>query len=230
MFKAIKNFLKGKKSKSISYAESISYMADNKTKFQVICSGSDHINTVMSNIFRTANYYVCIFANDLSGEISDETYLFWLKTFLDKKDTKLEIILGCDYNSKSIVIPYLLKQLRNNSKLRDGIKLSRAKEVIDGIEEHFVVADNRMYVKEISWNHVCTGNFNDEEKSLEFKKLFDSIETQELKFNMTAAEFYSQYIPKYEKDVVFTIKMASEIADLYIEHLVREEVLVKVKK
>lgn len=47
---------------------------------------------------------------------------------------------------------------------------------------------------------------------------------------MNAIEFYSQYIPRFEKDVVFTIEMAAEIADLYIEHLEKEGDLVKIKK
>lgn len=149
--------------------------------------GNEHAKVICSAIFRYANNRVRLLANNLCNEeVSGTTeYINAMDSFLDKKDTKLEIILTDFSKEKFYKNPEFLYSLYYHPAFQeDGrviIKYSIKKplftmEAENGIKEiHFCVADGVMTRLETDTkDRLATCNFGNKEFAQKYDAMFDS--------------------------------------------------------
>lgn len=139
-------------------------------------SGPEHAAIVFSQMFKTAQKDLKIFAGDLSGEISNrDIYLKYLEFFLNKPDTKVEILLQSqEYVGKSFVF-MVLNKFRNKVHLKVSPVEVQLKSQPES-EIHFTVADNRMLRIEVDTNkYIAECNFNNPEKAGKLTWLFNNL-------------------------------------------------------
>lgn len=171
-----------------NYEEAVEHFAINKENEVLSNSGPDHAVIIFKNIFRTAENEISLYANDIFSQenpiTTDFAYMNAMKSFLEKKDTRLRIILR-NYNEAT-----------SNNPLRDLIRTYSAEKVIFRVNKdndvcigdqkvHFCLADGRMYRMEYATEErKARCNFNDPDSvrkyQVIFNQLFQSSETANL--------------------------------------------------
>jgi hypothetical protein len=145
------------KAELAEYEDSMRNLADVQDTFDFSNSSAAHASVVMCNIFRTADDYVYIFAEDLAGNVSNERYVNELKRFMRKDNrTTLTVILEAAPKRRSAAIKAILECKEHKP---GKITIGYANDM------HFTIADDRMYRKEIDTDEfVAKGSFNNPEQ------------------------------------------------------------------
>jgi hypothetical protein len=158
------------KAELAEYEDSMRNLADVQDTFDFSNSSAAHASVVMCNIFRTADDYVYIFAEDLAGNVSNERYVNELKRFMRKDNrTTLTVILEAAPKRRSAAIKAILECKEHKpGKITIGYAndTQKAQDLLEeGKKMHFTIADDRMYRKEIDTDEfVAKGSFNNPEQ------------------------------------------------------------------
>jgi hypothetical protein len=158
-----------------SYKLAIENLANKRESFNFTNSGAEHACVVMSNIFRTADTNVYLFAKNLNGMVSKGDYLTQLDNYLKKDNSKIDILLEENPSENSQAIEVLKKSKNQNIKISIANKellSSRSKDKI----YHFTIADNRMFRFETDTeNYTAVCDFNDPTSFKVLKNLFEVL-------------------------------------------------------
>lgn len=153
------------------YKNAVKYYADEKKDYLFHNQGSDHAKIIFENIFRTASGHIRIAANNLWNDevVNTLEYLTALESFLDKPNTKLDILLineppiyevrqKCDLNIYKMLFEHRAYRAgRIQIHSGDGKSFKKNDKII-----HFCTADGRMYRYESDVEQrSATCNFND---------------------------------------------------------------------
>jgi hypothetical protein len=161
------------------YSLAIAKLASSKSNFQFTNSGENHARIVMSNIFKTSEYNIKMFAGNLKGDVSKGDYLTALESFLQKKGTKLTVLLEGNPDQNSAAFS-LIRKYQNINKERISISLVSPEKLeatkVNGQNNHFTIGDDRMFRFETDtqqYTAVC--NFNDLEKCQRLNDIFNVL-------------------------------------------------------
>ena len=157
------------------YKNAVKYYADEKKDYLFHNQGSVHAKIIFENIFRTASDHIRIAANNLWNKdvVNTPEYLTALESFLDKPNTKLDILLineppinevrqECESNIYKMLFEHRAYRAgRIQIHCGNGKSFKRKDKVI-----HFCTADGRMYRLESDVEQrSATCNFNDAEQT-----------------------------------------------------------------
>jgi len=133
--------------------------------------GPEHAAIVFGNIFKTAKDYVKIYTGNFSGDISNKDYyLNNLKSLL-RRHIPISIIFQNDPNEHSLALAAL--EEFSNSK---NISLRKLIKFQDVFQNHFTIADNRMYRMETSvTNYEAECSFNGPDTVNTLDKVFSYL-------------------------------------------------------
>jgi hypothetical protein len=166
------------------YRKAVRKFANSKANYTLPNSSSKHATIIMCNIFRTAENYICIFAGTLAGVVSNEDWRRELRNFLEKENTRLDVILESRPEGEfSQPIKDIIEAKKKYSN-RISISYATNDEVIrnlfgDGIKRHFTFADGRMFRLEIDTeNYIASASFNQPEMVENLKRKFESIPSE----------------------------------------------------
>lgn len=85
----------------IKYRKAVEYNVKNKNNFVFKNDGIEKALIVFGSIFRNANSSIQIVAKSLNNDLTnDDEYIRALRSFLDKADAKLDILVS-EYNKKN---------------------------------------------------------------------------------------------------------------------------------
>jgi len=162
------------------YKTLIANLANIKDDYIFPNSSQQHATVVMCNIFRTAEEYVYIVAQDLAGHVSNADYVKALKDFLEKDDVELRVILDQRPVFRSEAINMILEQKNHsqNTKIEIGYveNTDSIRRFFGGQRIHFTIADERMFRKEIDTDKfIAIGSFNRTDYVKELKEIFNDI-------------------------------------------------------
>ena len=144
--------------------------------------GDEHALIIFSNIFRNANEIIRIAANKLCNKevVNQSEYISSLESFLNKKDSKLNILLtDCPTAEDVQGENCLYKMLFNHPAYKEGriiIKTGKGKSFHDreGNVIHFCMGDNKMYrIENDIVGRKAVANFGDETTTKVLNKSFD---------------------------------------------------------
>lgn len=165
------------------YRKAVEYYASNHLNYLFHNKGPEHAKIIFENIFKVANEHIRIAANNLwnTEVVNTQEYINALRTFLDKPDTKLDIILTNepDWNIVKITenpnIYKLLLQYSSKVRIRNGngktFKKSDTRQTV-----HLCTADDSIYRLEDNIKErtaIC--NFRDSNTVSELNNIFDQI-------------------------------------------------------
>lgn len=166
----MKNFL--------SYNESVSFSANEKLNNVLYNEGNAHAIVIFSNIFRTAEQEILLYAKNIFSNENEVTsspnYITSLINFLEKENTQMKILLT-EYNPEND--NNILRE--NIIKYKDKIKIriNTNQSIKKGGEPiHFCIGDNRMYRLEYDTEArkaIC--NFNDITSCSKFISFFNQL-------------------------------------------------------
>lgn len=160
-----------------SYTRTIENLANTKEKFPFANSGKEHACVVMSNIFRTADSHVRIFAKNLNGTISKGEYLTQLENYL-KKNKSISVLLEENPENRSEAINLIAKYKKD---CPDKITISIAdKDTLGKVRKdmkyHFTIADDRMFRFETDTeNYTAVCDFNDSSSYKMLDTIFNAL-------------------------------------------------------
>lgn len=164
------------------YRKAIEFYAEKGLNNLLHNAGPEHALIVFENIFKNANSHIRIAAKDLSNVevVNTKEYIHAMKLFLDKSDSKLDILLtnfnvdvkyisnnnffnflynSCAYKSNRVIIR---DSQGKNFKMKDNII-------------HFCTADSHMYrVEENIEERKARCNFGDESNTRVLESKFDA--------------------------------------------------------
>jgi len=152
-------------------------LAENRIKKEYSNSGPERAAIVFNELFSNSNNIFRLYAGSLSGEISSKIlYTSGLRQFLQKKQTKLKILLEEITHFSENKNPILFSLLKNH-KEKVVIKHSKVSPIDrEGNEIHFSVGDDSMYRVEIGrTNFKARGSFNNKNEAKDLNELFDKI-------------------------------------------------------
>lgn len=167
------------------YKKSVKYYADEQKDYLFHNKGDEHAKIIFENIFRTANNHIRIAANNLwnTAVVNTSEYIDALKSYLDKPDTKLDILLintppidkvksKEDSNIYRMLYEHrAFRAGRINIHSGEGRSFKKDNQII-----HFCTADGRMYRLESNpEERSATCNFNDVERTAILDANFDKV-------------------------------------------------------
>lgn len=162
----------------LEYKKSIAFLASEKLNLEFNNKDQFHATAVMSEIFKTAQSSIRIFAGSFSGEVSnDELYVESLRNAIDTKAINIEVIFENKPNANSRCLA-VLKELKANGKnvqlyvlKADYLEKVKTKYKIE--LAHFTIGDDQMFRYEtdkINFRAFC--NFDDKTKASALTKNF----------------------------------------------------------
>ena len=155
------------------YSEAVEFYASKRIDNVFFNSGNPHALVVFENIFKYATDNIIIVAKNLNNSVTnDSRYIDAIKSFLLKKNTRLEILVSEDARNESLLFVELKKY---SDKIT--IKNSNGKFFKNGKGEeiHFCIADNSIYRLETNIkDRKASCNFNDVDYCLKLKTLFNN--------------------------------------------------------
>lgn len=161
----------------LEYKKSIESLANKKDSMVFLNSGKEHAAIVMGNIFKHSKKNVRIFAGNMNGDVSNDSYYQkYLSSFL-KSGGSLKILLQEYDEDKCPDIFNLFNSVDFFYPENVEIKLSNS-SVTDDNEKpvHFTIGDDSMYrLENDTTNYFASGSFNDPKNAKHLISLFDSI-------------------------------------------------------
>ena len=168
------------------YRMAVESYANRKEDYLFHNQGPDHAKVIFENIFRTAEHHIRIAAESLWNDsvVNTSEYISAMSRFLDKQDTKLDILLIKVPEQQEIIskeFDNFYRFLYSHPAYRMGrvqIKCGNGKSFKDSESNviHFTTADGRMYRLEDDTSiRAATANFNDTSMTSGFEKLFDNV-------------------------------------------------------
>ena len=168
------------------YREAVESYADRKENYLFHNQGSEHAKIIFENMFRTAENHIRIAAESLWNDsvVNTPEYLAALSLFLDRPNSKLDILLINEPDKKDVAEKEdynLYSFLYLHPAFSEGrirIKSGEGKAFRDSENNiiHFCTADERMYrLEDNVVLRTATANFNDEKMSKSLEELFDGI-------------------------------------------------------
>lgn len=166
------------------YRKAVEYYASNHLNYLFHNKGPEHARIIFENIFKVANEHIRIAANNLwnTEVVNTQEYTDALRTFLDKPDTKLDIILTNepDWNTVKMTtecpnIYKLLLQYPSKVRIKTG-EGKNFKKTDTHQTVHLCTADDSIYRLEDNIDErtaIC--NFGDEKTVSELNKIFDGV-------------------------------------------------------
>jgi hypothetical protein len=155
------------------FVEKLSSADDNRVFMN---SDMSHASVVLAEMFRRAekrNDEVCVFAGSLNMDDSvyaKNNYIDAVYRFA-KKGGKLRIILNSYVEKKSEIVTTLLEMGQSNVEIRKSrIRLLAGNP---NKEVHFTISGNAFRYEYDTDNHSSMCNFNDNEKALKLKGIFE---------------------------------------------------------
>ena len=143
-----------------AYSDAIEYYAKESTNALFFNKGNEHAIIVFRTIFRYAKERIFIVAKNLNNSVTkSDDYLQAMRSFLDKKNTKLDVLIS-EYDDSGNDLFSLLKKYPEQVKIRctEGKLFTNQ----DGEDIHFCVADGHMYRLETNiMERKASCNFND---------------------------------------------------------------------
>lgn len=159
------------------YRRYIQRLREEKSKAVFMNSSTEHAIIVLSELFQSAEKEVLILSRNLSREVTDnENYLKQLDAFLQKKNTKLEIILT-NY-SEHFKHSRIYEVLTTRSKENPNIMLFKSNSQATVNEEpvNFVICDSTAYRFEYNLDdREAIGSFNGGAEVESLKKIFNKL-------------------------------------------------------
>lgn len=163
------------------YAKYVKNLADSKKDELFLNSGDEHAEVVLSQIFRSSEKVVRIFAGNLIRFADKNNYINALMSFIDKEDTELKILLN-DYSNecidrmkKSDLFPILWYYSDKKNK-NITIKYSNQNVYSNGEPVHFTTGDDHMFRIETNLKErKAKCNFNSPKVVEKANTLFDSV-------------------------------------------------------
>lgn len=161
-----------------AYEQIVESYAKEKTNFLFHNQGNVHALIVFKSIFRNAVSKVRIAAESLTNSevANNDEYLKALKSFLDRPETHLQILLSnAPENPREYVLFNTLKSHEayraGRIEVRDGKGRNFRR---NGLVCHFCTADSRMYRIETDvTNRKAECNFGDKSTTEFLEKIFD---------------------------------------------------------
>ncbi len=168
-----------------AYIKALNNLANNDDGMVFDNKGSEHASAVMGTIFKHAQEYVYIYANDMNGDISkDHYYLDELRGFLERNG-KIRIFLDSlsNFDNSELLNPSitLLRNYKNNNAVEVKEVTENFKNEMISIAKkktlyHFAIADNKMVrIEEDNITHKAPFcSFNHPDYALKLRTIFDS--------------------------------------------------------
>lgn len=165
------------------YRKAVEYYASNHLDYLFHNKGPEHAKIIFENIFKVANEHIRIAANNLwnTEVVNTQEYIDALRTFLDKPNSKLDIILTNEpnWNEVKAVETNNIYKLLLNYKSKVLIKTGEGKnfkKTDTNQTVHLCTADDSIYRLEDNIDErtaIC--NFKDEKTVSELNKIFDGV-------------------------------------------------------
>ena len=157
-----------------TYREAVEFYAYSRVNEVLSNAGNDHAIIIFSNIFKTAEKKVLLLAKNLNNEVTKSSeYRGALRCFLEKKKTKLDVILT-NYQLEDSTSPVfdLFREFGDKVAIKNsngkGFKMKSSDQDV-----HFCIGDNRMYRLEYNTtDREARCNFNDPDFSGKLSGLF----------------------------------------------------------
>lgn len=159
----------------IAYGQAVEYNALNSINFVFNNDGEENAKIVFKNIFKTASKQIQIVDRNLNNDLTNsDEYISNLSCFLEKQDTKLDVLLEEAFNSTdNNKIHNLLKRFSNKIVVKKIPTGRFFKNSETGNHLHFCVADDKMYRIEYDIeNRKAECNFNDSRLSTSLREIF----------------------------------------------------------
>lgn len=165
------------------YRKAVEYYASNHLNYLFHNKGPEHAKIIFENIFKVANEHIRIAANNLwnTEVVNTQEYIDALRTFLDKPNSKLDIILTNEPNWNEVKadeannIYKLLLNYKSKVRIKTGEGKNFRKTDTNQIV-HLCTADDSIYRLEDNIDErtaIC--NFKDEKTVSELNKIFDGV-------------------------------------------------------
>lgn len=167
------------------YEANVREKARSKTDYLFHNEGNDHALIICENIFKTAESHIRIAANQLYNDqvVNTPRYIEAMKFFLDKSNTKLDIIITNAPAREDVQKEgTLYGMIYDHSAYKEGrirIKVGEGKSFRNDAGEmvNFCTGDNRIFrFEDDIENRTAIANFNEpkttQELILEFDKVF----------------------------------------------------------
>lgn len=172
------------------YQQQVEFFANTKNSIPLTNSSKEHAEIIMSNIFRTTEKYVYIFAGSLKGDVSSQMYLCELNKLLVRNTSSIKVVLESKPSSDnaSEVLKLLFNLKKNSGKKEISIKyLNQGDAAIifnGGNVKHFTIADDRMFREEDDTrNYLATASYNNPAKVAELISLYNLIDNKAIPLN-----------------------------------------------
>lgn len=153
------------------YTEAVEYYASERIDNIFFNQGDAHALVVFVNIFNYSKEHILIAANNLNNDVTnDSKYIDAIKSFLNRKKTKLDILVT-ELSTSNNRLFEVLKEYPSQVVIRntEGKTFTNDK----GEDVHFCVADNHMYRLETNIiQRKASCNFNDTHYCTKLKNLF----------------------------------------------------------
>jgi hypothetical protein len=168
-----------------SYKIAIENLANKKDGTYFTNSGKEHAAIVMSNIFKSTDSHIRIFAKNLSGEVCDQDlYIDGLQQFINRKG-EIEIILTEEPSSDSKAFKLIKEyQICNPEK----VNIKKTATNISNLPElkfHFTVGDERIFrLEKDTSKYLAVCSFNDNEYSKKLISLFKRITSSSVSYSL----------------------------------------------
>ncbi|PIN28957.1 hypothetical protein [Prevotella intermedia] len=173
------------------YRKAVEHYARDKKDYLFHNGGNEHALIILENLFKNANYEICIAAQQLINDevVNTDVYIDSMREFLNREKTKLRIILaqkpdGNKLREKQHSFYRMLYNHPAYAQNRIEIKAGKTFKTKKNGMEHtvdFCTGDSRMYRFEFCVDsRQAIANFNDEEATrglnAEFDKAFTSLD------------------------------------------------------
>lgn len=161
-----------------AYRIAIENLAATSSDYVFANSGAEHACIVMSNIFKTAQTNVYMFAKNLKGDVSKGEYLIQLEEYL-KNRGYLQVLLEENSDENSSEAIKIMKKYPNKISISviDKTVLQKRQEI--GNINHFTIADDKMFRYEtdvVNYTAVCS--FNDRKTYSQLNGLYKFLSSK----------------------------------------------------
>ena len=166
------------------YKNFIEKLAKNKEESLYLNSGPEHAGIVLSTIFKNTKSELRIFAQGLkSGVATSDLYLDGLKSFLEKKNGTVKILIQEYYSNEEPKVFNILSYYKFFNKEQVTIKTTQSKvftkpekEKIEPKSIHFTTGDDSIFrLEEDIVTFKAFGSFNNKEYTIKLNQIFDEI-------------------------------------------------------
>jgi hypothetical protein len=155
------------------YRLAVANLAENDVNAVFPNDGNNHALVVFEQIFKTAKNSICIAADSLCGEFTDnQQYIDSIIAFLKKTGSELKLLINNPENISSSIFFRSIKDFEN-------VSLRTTSETFNTSEYslvHFCVGDGKMYRLEYDTeNRKAICNFNDKNRATTLLRAFESL-------------------------------------------------------